>query len=214
MDLINGMLCLEEKRFSIETILNHEWVNGELPNETNFLKEMNERKVIVDRCRRKPSEAVEIDIIEAEAKITVSKQYRTSYNSENNGEIDLFESLDLSNFKPSKIKGLSNKYMIKLNDDINNSFKFICLFLKKEFNATTEIVDKTFKINSSLEFKDYEESINEEIIEKLSFSVEILEENTKGIAVFTVSSHSNQFSFKKFFEYLLSCLVGDYSSIK
>ena len=212
--LINGMLSFEEKRLSIDQILTHEWLKGDLPSENDFFREMSERKLIVDRSRKRATEENGIDLKECESKIVVSKQYRGKEDNDESGEIELINSMDLSNFKSRTLNDSSNKYTINFNNDIVSSFKFICVYLKKIFNASTEILDKSFKIKSSLDFIYFDENINEELTEELSFTVEIFQEKLKGVAVFTLSNNSNQFIFKKFYSSLLMCLIGDYSSIK
>lgn len=197
LDLIIGMLVPEDKRYSLDQILKHEWTNGELPNETEFYTDLGTRKLIVDKNRKKNDDP-SLNVKEAESKVTVSKQYRADDNIPE--VVDLFENLDLSDFRQGKSGEANNIFTLRLDGDLASSFKFACNLLKKKYNAQLEVLGKTFEVMANVTFTHVDENVDEEFTETLNFTVEIhSDENGKTLAVFNVGHDTNQFTFKKFF---------------
>ncbi len=204
IDLINGMLCLEGKRLTIEQILAHEWIKGELPSEEEFFREMSERKIIVDKSRRKVEES-STNVHGSKIKKAVSsKQYRADLE-DNNLESDLFDNIDFSMFKVGKVGETIGRFSLVFNDEVSSTFKHLCYLLKKNYNSSLEIVGHKFEVKAGLKFVYNEETLGEEITEDLVFNLEVFPfSEGKSIAIFNNSHFTNNFTFKSFFSNLSS----------
>lgn len=202
IDLINGMLCLEGKRYTIDKILSHDWIKGDLPSEDEFFREMSERKIIVDRSRKKGEDnSINIQVNKVK-KAASNKQYRAE-NEDSTVEVDLFENIDFSGFKIGKSGETTGRFSLVLNDEVISSFKYICNMLKRNYNSSLEILGQTFGVKVELNYVYNEETSGEEITENLIFNVEVFPYGEgKSVAIFNNSHFTNHFTFKNFFKTL------------
>lgn len=154
-ELIEGTLRYKN-RWSMEDVLNCEWLKGDVPSEENFYEEMNSRKKIVDA--RRDNDAREA--LKANSKAQCNIVYKGEAEEDNFNQISKkLESLDAESFNPKVWSHHSSRYLlVNKGTNVYENYKQFIKCLINE-SGIVNVSEDDFSLEASMKIvpKDIEE---------------------------------------------------------
>lgn len=209
-DLITGMLKYQN-RFSLNDIINHPWLKGNLPSKEEYTEDMLIRKKSVDARREKES----LEKLQVVSSGSNSGTYRGESEEVKIQEFyALLEKNSPDTFPHKKLEDSLPKNFFRFNDnDILKVYKYLISLLVNE-QAEIEMDNENFSLTANVPFAnklDEESNDEEDSISHISFISNLyLSPDSEFVIVEVIKDNiTDPFALKKFMNYMNDKIVND-----